>query len=198
MFIMPLTRVSYQYALGRKGHAFRKGKKLQRNWDGGGAPQIAFCAFDVRRGGGKSKAHTRRKEVFNSRGSLNQLKVEKKNSCTVADCTGKGLCGRFLSLSTVFFRCCCCCCTCITLARGVCVSSLLGHGGGRRGRRPQHDLHAAGVGLGEVEAAAAQEGLRRGADPENIFVCVNEGNEKWLALICLTLSSPTPTSTRAR
>ncbi len=94
------------------------------------------CILRIRRqeGGRGSKADTRRKEVFNSRGSLNQLKVEKKNSCTVADCTGKGLCGRFLSLSTVFSRCCCCCCTCITLARGVlflhCLATAEDGGGG--------------------------------------------------------------------
>ncbi len=40
---------------GEEGACVPQGKKLQRNWDGGGAPQIAFCAFDVRRGGANQK-----------------------------------------------------------------------------------------------------------------------------------------------
>ena len=80
IFIMPLTRVSYQYALGRKGHEFRKEKSCNEIGMGAEHHKLHFAHSTSGGGGGQIKSGylTRRKEVFNLRGSLNQLKVEKK------------------------------------------------------------------------------------------------------------------------
>ncbi len=58
MFIMPLTKVSYQYALGRKGHEFRKEKSCNEIGMGAEHHKLHFAHSTSGGGGGKSKADT--------------------------------------------------------------------------------------------------------------------------------------------